>query len=142
MLQGVDSALNSAEAILAKIPSWVQDPQIMVLIAEQQLTIAAKAVARKFIETLEGAVEFCPIEIDPRVASLIVLKGTAELGKFAAKEALKLLQVVVGDFKVEQHPKGELKQLFFCFVLSHSTRFFSNVKSNNSLILLIHTKFW
>ena len=142
MLQGVISALNSAKATMAKIPTWLQDPQIVVLLAEKELTKAANAVALKFLETAEGAVAWCPIELDPRVAYQIVLKGTAELGQFAAKEALQFLQVVVDNFKVDQHPKGELKQLFFCFVLSHSTRFFSNVKSNNSLILLIHTKLW
>lgn len=122
VLTGFENSLYWSRKRLRDLPSWIADPTIVALLAEKKITQAAIAIANEILKGAQAVVEWAPVDLDPRVAPFIALKGTANLALAAAYEAVKLLGDVVEDFDPKLHPRGKC-----VVIISTSTKTVFNV---------------
>jgi len=105
VLKGVELTLDGLKTTLENLPAEAADPVILALQAERGIASAAIDVAKQILKGAAAVVEWAPLELDPRVAPIILLKETATLALAGAKEAVKLLGDVVEDFNPALDPR-------------------------------------
>ncbi len=108
ILNGVRRTLAGLQTNLENLPAWTADPVIVKLYAERAIANGAIDIANEILKGAERVVEWAPLELDPRVASIILLKETAGVALGLAVDAVKLLGDVVEDFNPALDPRGEI----------------------------------
>ncbi len=107
IFEGVKKTLAGLQATADSTPDWAKDPAIALLNTRKTAANAAFELAKKIIEGADALVEWAPLELDPRVASIILLKETAGAALSGAKAAVSLLRDVSEDLKPKDDLRGE-----------------------------------
>ena len=127
VLKGVELTLDGLKTTLENLPAEAADPVILALQLEKEIANAAMDLAIRILDGLKEAVKWAPLELDPRVASIILLKETATLALAGAEGALKLLGDVADSIDPAMDPRGETvfrTQRSFEIPIPHSSNFF------------------
>jgi hypothetical protein len=107
VLRGVQSSLRYSRGALNKIPTELLDPVIVALLGKRKISQAALDAAIKFLSGAGKVIEWVPIDVDPRVAGVILLKEGANAALTIAYEGLNLLKGAIDLFPVEADPRGK-----------------------------------
>ena len=107
ILSGIKSTINWSRRKLNQIPAALLDLTIIYLVGKREVSKLALDVAIAFLNGTGNVIEWVPIDVDPRVAGIIILKEAADTALTVAYESLNLLKGAIDLFPPEMDPRGK-----------------------------------